>query len=162
MQAHARATDPETSHQAAEAITPGLPQLQARVERYAIDAGPRGFTDLQMCADFGDPSSTYRTRRSELTDRNIILDSGKRRLEGDSARQRVVWVHRSHAAKAGVMAPPLLPPPPAAAQELELKREARALAAQHIAWAQQMRAEGRAMFADHLEAAAGVLAQLAA
>lgn len=93
--AHARRDDPQTSHEAAAAITPGLGELQAEVERYALAAGPIGFTDAAMSEALDDPSSTYRTRRSELTDKGIILDSGRRAKHGESDRNRIVWVHRS-------------------------------------------------------------------
>lgn len=93
--AHARRTDPGTSHEAARAVTPGITELQAVVERYALERGPEGFTDAAMSDALDDASSTFRTRRSELTVRGIILDSGRRAKHGDSDRNRIVWVHRS-------------------------------------------------------------------
>ena len=93
-QAHARSTDPETSHEAAAAVTPDLRELQARVEAYARRMGGQGFVDAQMEEDLDDDGSTMRSRRAELTERNIILSSGSKRRWGESVRRRVVWIHR--------------------------------------------------------------------
>lgn len=91
-QAHARHTDPSTSHRAAEAVSIDLPRLQRRVLDWARLRGGDGFTDIELEAAFMDHGSTFRTRRRELVDRLLIKDSGRRvRLEGE-ARQRIVWV----------------------------------------------------------------------
>lgn len=92
--AHTRRHDPGTSYAAADAVTPNLRELQARVEGYARRRGPDGFTDAELSSDLDDPGSTYRTRRAELVARNIVFDSGVRRRFGDSPRKRIVWVHR--------------------------------------------------------------------
>ena len=87
-EAHTRASDPDTSHEAAAAVTPNLRELQARVEAFAIAAGPSGFIDVDMQNALEDTGSTLRTRRSELTARNIVLDSGLRRKLVGSAQWR--------------------------------------------------------------------------
>jgi hypothetical protein len=95
QQAHARRSDPQTSHRAAEAVTPGLLPLQATVERFAVSR-PDGFMDVDLVDAHPDTGpSTLRTRRSELTARNIILDSGKRKKPDGATVAHTVWIHRS-------------------------------------------------------------------
>jgi hypothetical protein len=154
-EAHARRSDPATSHQAAEAVTPDLRQLQAQVADYAKRQGARGFTDAQMSADLEDETSTFRTRRSELTARNIIIDSGDRRQWGDSPRQRIVWVHRDFVPAA----PPITDAPvPATPAE---KADGRRMADKLLGFSTSMMKEGRAMFANELANAAALMRRLA-
>jgi hypothetical protein len=135
--AHARRTDPDTSHDAAAAVSPDLRALQMRVEAFALRAGPHGFTDAEMEANLGDSGSTLRTRRSELSARNIVLDSGQRRTFGDSARRRIVWVHRSFVPDA----PPICEPPRTLSKDE--RGQAGAYAARLDQLANQMGNEGR-------------------
>jgi hypothetical protein len=154
-QAHARRDDPETSHEAAAAVTPDLRQLQARVADYARRAGPDGFTDAQMEDDLDDPGSTLRTRRSELTARNIVLDSGRTRRHGDSARQRIIWLHRDFVPGA----PPVCEPPaPATPAD---RAEGKAMSARLGVLAASLRREGRSALADELERAGAIMGKLA-
>lgn len=154
-QAHARSTDPLTSHQAAAAITPGLNSLQHRVEEWALRQ-TQGFLDIDACEAMPDlGGSTVRTRRAELAQRNIILDSGRRQKPEGASTPHTVWVHRSFVADA----PPILEPvSPASTAERE---QGRATAAQMDGWARQMKAEGRSMFADGLTEAAQLMRKLA-
>lgn len=93
----ARRTDPDTSHQAARAVTPAADTIRAEVEAFALKAGPDGFIDEELSAAFdAADSSSYRTRRGELTQAGEIVDSRRRRLNSH-ARQCIVWVHRAHA-----------------------------------------------------------------
>lgn len=155
-QAHARRHDPDTSHEAAAAVTPGLRELQQRVETYARCAGLQGFTDAEMEQQLGDDGSTLRTRRSELAARNIVLDSGKRRKFGDSPRNRIVWLHRDFATN----------PPPIMEAPRVLTKAERGAGLQHAvnleAGARQMRNEGRVAFADQLAEAAAYVRSVAA
>ncbi len=90
MEAHARHTDPSTSHDAATAVTPHLSYHQHRVLRFARDHAD-GVTDLDMEIDLCEFGSTLRSRRHELVELGMIVDVGTvRRLEGD-ARRRIVW-----------------------------------------------------------------------
>jgi hypothetical protein len=80
----------QTSIDAAESIVPSLTDIQNAVLQYA-NTMPTGFTDDQMNRHFQTYGSTYRTRRAELTAKNIIADSGKlARLP--SGRNATVWV----------------------------------------------------------------------
>lgn len=154
-QAHARRTDPATSYQAAAAVTPDLRSLQGQVADYARRAGVGGFTDAQLSADLDDDGSTFRTRRSELTDRNIILDSGQRRRWGDSLRSRIVWVHRDFFPDA----PAVLDAPAGPATEAD-KLEGRVKAEQLEGFARNLAKEGREMLAGELQLAAQIMRKL--
>lgn len=92
-EAHARGTDPDTSHEAARSLSPRLRQLQALVLDFAADQ-PDGFTDIDLNQHFDTHSSTYRTRRSELVEQGYIRDSGERRAYGanGTGRRHVIWV----------------------------------------------------------------------
>jgi hypothetical protein len=80
----------QTSIDAAESIVPSLTDIQNAVLQYA-NTMPTGFTDDQMNRHFQTYGSTYRTRRAELTAKNLIVDSGKlARLP--SGRNATVWV----------------------------------------------------------------------
>lgn len=155
MEAHARRDDPETSHEAAAAVTPGLRELQQRVENFARSCGLEGFTDAEMQHWLDDPSSTLRTRRSELTARHIVIDSGKRRTFGDSPRRRIVWLHRAFVDN----------PPPIIDAPRVLTKVERGKGVEHAATlesaAKQMRSEGRALFANQLQAAATYIRSVA-
>jgi len=79
-----------TSIEAAESILPSLTDIQNAVLAYAKQK-PTGFTDDEMNRHFQSYGSTYRTRRAELTAKNLIVDSGKlTRLP--SGRNATVWV----------------------------------------------------------------------
>lgn len=91
-EAHARHRDPDTSHEAAESISPRLRQLQALVLDFAASQ-PDGFTDVDLNQHFDTHASTYRTRRSELVEKGFIRDSGERRAYGENGtgRRHVIW-----------------------------------------------------------------------
>lgn len=158
--AHARNTDPDTSHEAADAASVEIRNKRAVVAEYADRRGPAGFMDAQMSQDLGDEGSTLRTRRSELTAQNIILDSGRRGRWGDSDRERIIWVHRNHVAN---------PPPVLDADLIALGRQAErenrqeidAMAREMDAIARQFRTEGRSYVCERLEACALLLRRLA-
>jgi len=92
QEAHARASDPDTSHEAAESLSPRLRQLQGLVLDYAASQ-PDGFTDVDLNRHFDTHGSTYRTRRSELVAKGYVRDTGERRAYGPdgSGRRHVIW-----------------------------------------------------------------------
>lgn len=164
--AHARHSDPSTSHQAADFATLGIKKARDLVERFAWKQGPDGFVDAQLSDELGDTGSTLRTRRSELTAANVILDSGRKGKFGDSERLRIVWVHRDFVPNApptvetdqaindaGTFTPPGQPP--------RLKQGALAMAAEFDGFARSLRAEGRAHLAERCAAVAALLRSLA-
>jgi hypothetical protein len=141
--ARARNTDPETSHKAAEAIEPHTATIRRQVEAFAHQRGDEGFIDEDLSRAFeAENVSSYRTRRAELADQNIILDSGRRR-QNEGGRECVVWVHRSF-----VLQPPLERDP----AKKPKRDEVEAAFVEIEKWQRQMKAEGRTAAGAFLEA----------
>jgi hypothetical protein len=85
---------PETSYQAADAITPVAGKLQQSVYAFAVERGAYGFTDAEMFERWPDkPENSLRPRRIELVVAGWLKDSGKRRLNV-RGRPCVVWCVR--------------------------------------------------------------------
>lgn len=158
QQAHARRTDPATSHEAAAAATLGIERQRKLVESFAKGRGERGFMDIELEeAHPNESDSGLRTRRSELTARNIVLDSGRRDRASGSTRRRIVWVHRDFVPDA----PPEREAPPSTAQTEALKAEAMTRAATMRTTAAYLRKTyGLAALSKDLEATADLLVQL--
>lgn len=155
--AHARRSDPVTSHQAADAASAEIETARAKVEAYARQRGAKGFTDAQMSHEMGDDGSTLRSRRAELADAGLILDSGRTDRFQDSERERIVWVHRDFVPNA----PPLADAGRASSRARSaLKAEGKAMATELDQFALSMRREGRGMFGNRLAEIAEVLRQL--
>lgn len=157
-QAHARRTDPHTSHEAAAAATQGIERQRRLVNAFAQTRGERGFMDIELEeAHPLESDSGLRTRRSELTARNIIIDSGRRDRHGGSVRKRIVWVHREFVTNP----PPEREVEPGAAQIEVLKGEAHKRAATLRTNAAYLRKTyGLDMLARDLEEIAELLTQL--
>jgi hypothetical protein len=90
-----RATDPGTSHEAAEAIAPHVSQLQREILTYFAHFDINGsffgdgLTDLELERLFsGRSPSSVRTRRSELAQMGLLEPAGTRVIKG---RSRTVW-----------------------------------------------------------------------
>lgn len=77
--AHARRADPETSHAAAEKVTPDLPHLQQLVLDAIRVYGP--LIDRKLVTILrglhGRTDSTWRTRRAELVGKGLVEACGK-------------------------------------------------------------------------------------
>jgi len=88
-----RNDDPDTSVEAAQSVSPRIRDLQQKVLRFARER-PDGFTDRDLEAHFQNSGSTYRTRRSELTEAGYIRDSGERRTYGENGtgRRHIIWL----------------------------------------------------------------------
>ena len=84
-----RRTDPNTSKQAAESIYSSLPKIQKEVLLYAIGQD-FGFTDEEMNEHFQTYKSTYRSRRAELVNKGLIVDSGLVR------NKMTVWILKEY------------------------------------------------------------------
>lgn len=90
----ARPSDPETSHVAADGISPDdLRQSQVQVLLLFREEGP--FTDerlVELCRERGvkQSPSGLRTRRSELVDKGLLEDSGDRQ-ETMFGNPAIVW-----------------------------------------------------------------------
>lgn len=91
--AHARTTDPATSHRAAASLTnlrPAQEEVLALFRKY----GP--MIDEEMLSRAGDEQvkqtpSGLRTRRSELVEAGLMVDSGEQRPT-PSGHNAIVWV----------------------------------------------------------------------
>ena len=88
---HARTTDPETSHEAAESVTNITPLKQEILQRLMTP-----MTDNDLIALLRNSSrlivteSGVRSRRSELVQAGLVKDTGKReRL--NTGRSAIVW-----------------------------------------------------------------------
>lgn len=142
----ARKTDPETSHQAAEVVTPGTKTIRTQVEAYAFGRNDKGFIDEELSRAAGEENkSSYRTRRAELTEAGVIVDSGRRR-QNDGGRDCIVWVHRDFAQA--------MPPQRVATVDDRTKENAAKVARLLDELTRQMRAEGRTSLAIELQDAA--------
>ena len=158
FRAHARRGDLQTSHRAAEAVTPRIPTIRQQVEDYARGRGPEGFIDEELSEHFGEVAATrssYRTRRSELTVENRILDT--RRLRRNSLNLECeVWVHRDHHPDP----PPIVAAVRGKARDV-LKGEAMAHVAKLRLLAAGLRRQGLGPAAAEVEQGAELLAKLA-
>lgn len=86
-----RKSDPVTSRMAAATVLPKLTKIQSEILAWARG---RTFTDLDLVAAFPNLGpSTLRTRRSELRDAGLILDTGL--FEVHSGRRHTVWQART-------------------------------------------------------------------
>ena len=94
----ARKTDVDTSHRAAAFINPRVTKLQELVLEYV--STHRGCTDREMVdalkALHGGGESTWRTRRSELTDVGKIEALGEVMVDG---RRHKTWAAVSNAVR---------------------------------------------------------------
>lgn len=164
--AHARITDPETSHEAADAITPDINSLQQRVISYAYSKRETGFCDAQMEEELGDDGSTLRSRRAELAEMGLILDSGRRTTWGDSQRRRIIWMHRAfvtdgHRQVSDKMRRSSNGQPNGRVPD-DLRDQVLGYASEFERFAASLRAEGRGMFAERCASLAQFLRTLAA
>lgn len=157
-----RRGDPSTSFKAARAVTPARPTIRRRVDDFARGRGPDGFMDVEMDAALMTPSerargsSSYRTRRSELTAENIILDTGREGVGGGNSNDRRIWVHRDHHPDPG----PIVAAVRGAARDI-LKGEAMAHAAKLRLLAAGLRRQGLGPAAYEVEQGAELLTKLA-
>jgi hypothetical protein len=155
--ASSRRGGPETSREAAEAVQPSVQEVAAQVAEFARQRGPEGFIDEDLGLAFqGFPESTFRKRRTELAQRNYILDSGARRENGNG-RRCIVWVHREHFEG---QAPAILAEARPNQPTSEERQEGFAMARELEQWGESMRKEGRAMFASGLANAARIMRAL--
>lgn len=89
--AHARRTDPETSHAAAASISPKqLRESQRDVLEVLSKSGPMTDWKLVELMDGRMSHSGIRSRRSELTVLGFVVDTGKREL-GPAGKYGNVW-----------------------------------------------------------------------
>jgi hypothetical protein len=92
---HARLSDPITSHLAADSITKGeVTTTQMLIISLLIE---RPKADYEIVRDFlaqypnRASESGIRSRRKELVDRGVIVDTGERVQMPNSGRLAIVW-----------------------------------------------------------------------
>lgn len=88
----ARATDPKTSHDAAVSV-----DNVTDTQRYVLSALRRPRADVELVEAYRKfkrapraSESGIRSRRAELVDRGLVVDTG-RRIRLDSGRFAIVW-----------------------------------------------------------------------
>lgn len=87
-----RNSDPHTSFEAGKAILKDKTLIQRRVMEEFGKAHPYGLTDYELEERCGSHNSTFRTRRSELVEAGLLMDSGQRRvLKHVGNKSRIVW-----------------------------------------------------------------------
>jgi len=103
--AHARRTDPDTSHDAAESVGNVTARQVAVLRLFLRDYNAAGMTDMELIEAYEvaarlDPRlfpeqshSGLRTRRSELVHNGFVVDTGQRRRL-PSGRWSIVWAGR--------------------------------------------------------------------
>jgi hypothetical protein len=92
--ARARNTDPATSHEAAEAV-----DNVTKTQEFILRCLRRPRPDVELVAAYRNmktapraSESGIRSRRAELVDRGLVVDTG-RRVRLESGRYAIVWGH---------------------------------------------------------------------
>ena len=91
-----RKRDRATSKEAGDASSRRGTEIQMAVMEYAAAQGPAGFTDRDLADHFEDYGSTHRTRRSELTEKGYIVDTGLTRTYDGNNRRHTIWRIKPH------------------------------------------------------------------
>lgn len=90
-----RSTDPDTSREAIEGIADKLTDIQSEVLAALERAGRCGLADCELAVLFPNAGqSTYRTRRSELVAKGLVVNSGRKikRRGGTGRSHHIVWI----------------------------------------------------------------------
>lgn len=87
----ARGSDPDSAHAAAESVNGRLPNMEARVLVALGKRGSAGATTRELAVDLCLDLVTVSPRLRPLTKKNLVRDSGQRRV-GKSGRASVVWI----------------------------------------------------------------------
>jgi len=85
----ARATDPDTSHEAARDAAPTAQTNRALALRILRDY-PGGLTDFELAEITGLQQTSIGKRRGELRDAGLVYDTGRRRPSPSGSRA-IVW-----------------------------------------------------------------------
>ena len=105
----ARNPDQRTSILAAQRVR-RVP-IREYVIEFAQSRQFAGFTDEDLLASKpGQPESSLRTRRNELMQENILLDSGHT-VTNRRGQEMIVWVHRDYHRSPPPIVPPVTGPP---------------------------------------------------
>ena len=90
-QAHARKTDPVTSHEAAKSITPSLNKIEQGIYDTLCSFLPKGATSDEIVEASGIQYRTVTRRLKPMCKKGFVVDSGEHK-RGDSGRRQIVWM----------------------------------------------------------------------
>ena len=90
---HARVTDPDTSHQAAESVIGNVGQQKAEIIAILGKWGPMSAEQIAAVSRTMRDNVAVARRTADLRDADLIRDSGKRAFNR-SGRQAIVWALR--------------------------------------------------------------------
>jgi hypothetical protein len=90
-QAHARKTDPATSHEAAKLITPSLNKIEQVIYDALRSFLPGGATSDEIVEASGIQYRTVTPRLKPMCKKGFVVDSGGTK-RGDSGRRQIIWV----------------------------------------------------------------------
>ena len=90
-QAHARKTDPVTSHEAAKSITPSLNKIEQGIYDALRSFLPGGATSDEIVEASGIQYRTVTPRLKPMCKKGFVVDSGGHK-RGDSGRRQIIWV----------------------------------------------------------------------
>ena len=90
-QAHARKTDPVTSHEAAKAITPSLNKIEQGIYDALCSFLPGGATSDEIVEASGIQYRTVTPRLKPMCKKGFVVDSGEHK-RGDSGRRQIIWM----------------------------------------------------------------------
>lgn len=83
-----RTTDPSTSFSAASSVIANLKEIQQEVY-HVLSSYPDGLTDYELEEKCGSHGATYRTRRAELVELGLVINTGlKKKILGHN---RIIW-----------------------------------------------------------------------
>jgi hypothetical protein len=89
--AHARKTDPVTSHEAAEAITPLLNKVEQGIYDALCSFLPKGATSDEIVEASGIQYRTVTPRLKPMCKKGFVVDSGEYK-RGESGRRQIIWM----------------------------------------------------------------------
>ena len=90
-QAHARKTDPVTSHEAAKSITPSLNKVEQGIYDALCSFLPGGATSDEISEASGIIYRTVTPRLKPMCKKGFVVDSGEHK-RGDSGRRQIIWM----------------------------------------------------------------------
>jgi hypothetical protein len=85
----ARASDPETSHEAAASMLDTAARQRLRILAFLNDCGTNGATSNEIDQHFGWDAATAGRRMKELTDMGVVTRTARRRVTTRGRRAAV-------------------------------------------------------------------------
>lgn len=88
--AYARSTDPVTSHEAAEAVSPSLPTLDDQIIAY-LKTRPDGATSLEISDAIGRTRVSVSPCLRPLERLGMVIDTGEKRKSDATGFKGLIW-----------------------------------------------------------------------